>query len=148
MDEATSHYRAALALRPAYAEAHNNLGVAYLREGRVDEAIVEYRSALESDPHSAAALDNLARALATHPDAQARRPAEAVALAERAAQLTDGGSPESLRTLALAYAASGRFDDAVGASERALVLARAGRDEALVGQLEADLARQRAHQGP
>ena len=81
-----------------HAEAHNNLGVAHLREGRVDEAIVEYRSALENDPQPAAALDNLARALATHPDAQARRPAEAVALAERAAQLTDGRSPESLRT--------------------------------------------------
>ena len=145
--EATRHYLTALALRPTYAEAHNNLGVAYQRDGRMDEAIVEYRSALENDPQSVAALDNLARALATHPEAPSRRPAEALTLAERAVELGDGRNAEALRTLALAYAASGRFDDAVGASERALTVARAAGDAALVEQLESDLVQQRARRG-
>jgi len=47
-----------------------------------------------------------------------RNPAEAVAHAERAA-VRDGSDPRVLDTLAAAYAAAGRFDDAVRTAEDA-----------------------------
>ena len=47
-----------------------------------------------------------------------RNPAEAVAHAERAA-VRDGSDPRVLDTLAAAYAAAGRFEDAVRTAEDA-----------------------------
>jgi protein O-GlcNAc transferase len=56
MEEAVVQYRAALALDPAGAEAHNNLGAALATAGRFDEAAEEISEALRisstfSDPH-------------------------------------------------------------------------------------------------
>jgi Tfp pilus assembly protein PilF len=44
-------------------EAHLNLGNAYLRMGKAEDAIAEYREALRTDPGYAAAHRNLAVAL-------------------------------------------------------------------------------------
>ena len=46
-DEAIDHYRKALEVKPDYAEAHYNLGIALAGRGQVDEAIGQYRKALE-----------------------------------------------------------------------------------------------------
>ena len=50
MDEAIGEYREALRLKPDYAEAHNNLGVALEDRGSLDGAIAEYREALRLKP--------------------------------------------------------------------------------------------------
>ena len=50
VDEAIAHYRKALEIKPDYAEAHNNLGLALAGRGQVDEAIAHYRKALEIKP--------------------------------------------------------------------------------------------------
>ena len=57
--EAESCYRKALALRPAFAEGHYNLGNLLHFLGRADEAIASYRNAIEIDPHFVAAHSNL-----------------------------------------------------------------------------------------
>ena len=69
------------------------------------------------------AVNNLAWVLATHENPQARNPAEAVELAERACKITHYERPETLDTLAAAYAAAGRFDEAVKIAEKAVELA-------------------------
>ena len=46
MDEAVAQYQQALALKPDFAEAHNNLGTALQDQGKVDEAVAQYRRAL------------------------------------------------------------------------------------------------------
>jgi len=49
----------ALELRPGYARAYNNIGVAYLSLGHLDEAIESVKKALQSDPDNRMARSNL-----------------------------------------------------------------------------------------
>jgi len=49
----------ALELKPDFAEAHNNLGIAFQDQGKLDEAGVCYRRALELKPNNAEAYNNL-----------------------------------------------------------------------------------------
>jgi Flp pilus assembly protein TadD len=93
--------------------------------GKADAAIQYYRIALDMKPDWHQAYNNLALILATHPDAQVRNGAEAVALAERACALTQSQVPVYLSTLAAAYAEAGRFNDAVRTAEQASALAEA-----------------------
>ena len=51
---------ASLKQKPDYAEAHNNLGLAYVAQGRLNDAVREYQLALESDPENAETYNNLA----------------------------------------------------------------------------------------
>ena len=53
----------------------------------------------------------------------------------KANQLTGGHDPIYLRTLAVAYAEAGRFDDAIETAERALPLAEAAGNSALAFDL-------------
>ena len=64
VDEAIAHYRKALEIKPDYAEAHYNLGIALAGRGQVDEAIAHYRKALEIKPDYAEAHINLGIVLA------------------------------------------------------------------------------------
>ncbi len=61
--EACVHFRKALEIKPGYAKAHNNLGIALASRGEIDEAIVHFRMALEIQPDYALARSNLYRAL-------------------------------------------------------------------------------------
>jgi spermidine synthase len=79
--------------------------------------------------------------LATCPDASLRNGAEAVALADRARQLTDGKDPAVLDTLSAAYAEKGSFAQAIDTEEQAVDLATQEGDTALAGRLKIHLAR-------
>jgi tetratricopeptide (TPR) repeat protein len=48
-------------IAPGFAKAHNNLGVAYGRAGRIKDAARAYRNAIEADPHLPAPHANLAQ---------------------------------------------------------------------------------------
>ena len=74
-----------------------------------------------------------------NPDANVRQPDEAIRLAERAAELTRYQHPNILDTLATAYAAAGRFDQAIELAQRALQLADTTRTEAWARQVHARL---------
>jgi tetratricopeptide (TPR) repeat protein len=50
-------------LKPNYADAHSNLGVALASQGKLDEAIAQYTEALRLDPDHARAHGNLGLAL-------------------------------------------------------------------------------------
>ena len=72
IDEAISHYEAALKIRSGAEEArynltsslvHNNLGAALVRKGRTDDAIAHYRKAIELRPDYADAHFNLGAVL-------------------------------------------------------------------------------------
>ena len=63
-DEAIISYRKALAIKPDFADAHNNLGVALVSGGKpVDEAIMHFRKALELKPNYEGARQNLERVI-------------------------------------------------------------------------------------
>jgi hypothetical protein len=82
LDEAITHYSAALTIWPGYAEAHNNLGTARVDQGRTDDAIREFSEAARLKPQSALFHYNLGVALGN-----AGRNADAVREMEAALKL-------------------------------------------------------------
>ena len=118
--EAIRHFRQALLTRPDDGDALYNLARALTVEGEFEEAITRYRRALQVQPDARDALADFAWLLATHPDAKLRDPSEAVRLAERASRLTRRQDAAVLDVLATAYAAAGRFDQAVATARAAL----------------------------
>ncbi len=113
--EAIEAYRATLALDPPAATAiaaHNNLARLLAGGGDLDSAIGHWRAVLEIDSERVSALNNLAYALATHPDPGRRDPDRAITLAERACELTGRKDPRPLLALAAAYRAAGRLLEA------------------------------------
>jgi len=62
-EEAISHYKMAIKIKPDYAAVHNNLGSALVAEGKNEEAISHYKIAIELKPDSAAVHNNLGSAL-------------------------------------------------------------------------------------
>jgi tetratricopeptide (TPR) repeat protein len=138
-DEAIAHFRKALEIRPDFPNADNNLGVALAKKGLVDEAIAHWRMTIKVDPQYVNAWNNLAWVLATNPTASVRNGAEAVGLALRANQLSGGGNPAILRTLAAAYAESGRFTEAAETGRRALQLAATQTNTVLINALRVQI---------
>jgi hypothetical protein len=61
--------------------------------------------------------------LATASDSSIRDGARAVGFAQEAVQLSGGREPRFLRTLAAAYAESGRFSEAIAVAQQAAVIA-------------------------
>ena len=78
-----------------------------------------------SVPDNPAGLTGLARVLAGRPNAAAGDAEQAILLAERAVQLTGESDPAALDALARAYAASGRFEEAIATAANALESAAA-----------------------
>jgi len=139
LDDAIAEWQKTLALQPNDAEAHTTLGDALRRKGETNEAIAHYAKALEIAPQSILTLNHLAWVLATCSDASLRNGAKAVTLAEKADQLAGGRNPIFIRTLAAAYAETGRFTDAIETAQRALQLAAAQDNFTLANKLEKDL---------
>ncbi len=121
--EAIENLKRCADIRPDRADTHFHLGLAYRQGGRASEAIRHFREAVTLEPTSVAALSQAAWLLATTEDATARRPAEAVELAQRAVQLTGRRDPNTLDTLAAAFASAGDFDAAVETATLAAQLA-------------------------
>ena len=82
VDEAIAHFQKALEIKPDYADACYNLGMALGQKGRLDEAIAQYQKALNINPDLADAHNNLGNALM-----QRGRADEAVAHYQQALQI-------------------------------------------------------------
>jgi Tfp pilus assembly protein PilF len=129
-EQAVKNYKQALSIDPNYLDAHVNLASALTRVGDLAQAIKHYNEALRLSPDYIDVINNLAWILATAEDAKIRNPAEAVNLAEHACELTKYEQPSLLDTLAAAYAAGGRFSQAIETAEKAIDLAKkVSRDE-------------------
>jgi tetratricopeptide (TPR) repeat protein len=137
--EAIAEYREALRANSNYADAHNNLGIALARQGQTAEAIAHIQKALELEPSNLSHANNLAWMLATAPQPSLRNGPKALEFALKVNQATGGGNSNVLRTLAAAYAASGRFSDAARTTRQALQLAGAQSDTALAGEMRREL---------
>jgi tetratricopeptide (TPR) repeat protein len=127
--------REALRLRPGYAEAFFNLGHLAIRTGDVPAAARHFRKAAELKPDWVLALTTAAWVLSTSASPDVRAPAEAMALAERAAGLTGRQDARSLDVLAVALASAGRFEDAVRTAREALGKAAPPLSEAIGARL-------------
>jgi tetratricopeptide (TPR) repeat protein len=103
----------------------NNLARALVGTGDAAEAASLYALAIAAGPTLSAPRLGLAWIRATAADAGLRDGAEAVRLAGEAVRLGGDDHPDALDTLAAAYAAAGRFEDAVATARRAAARARA-----------------------
>ena len=142
--EAIDHYRQALRLKPDEAKTHDNLGLLLAEQGQTAAAIAHLREALRLKPDFPGALNNLAWILAANPDATPRDGTDAVQSAERACRLTGHRDPGLLDTLAVAYAAAGRFPEALTTAGEAIALARERGQTALADEIQSRLALFRA----
>ena len=123
LEQAITHFSEVVRLRPSDYNAHYNLATALAGYGKTEEAIKEFREALKLKPEDLGTLDYLAQILAVHDNPSIRNPSEAIRLAEKACDLTAYTNPNLLDTLAQAYAAAGRFAEAVDTAEKAIELA-------------------------
>ena len=144
IDEAITDFEKTLQIQPNDADAHTGLGNALLRKGALKEAIVHYSEAMALAPQDPHCRSNLAWVLATSSDASVRDGAKAVELARQAVSLSGGREPLFFRTLAAAYAETGRFSDAIAVVQQAVAIARMQGQTGLANLLEEDVLLYRA----
>jgi tetratricopeptide (TPR) repeat protein len=136
----------ALRLNPDYLTARVSLAHTLLELGRVRSAIEQYYEILKLKPDDPETLNRLGWLLATTEDASIQNSSEAVKFAQRACELTGFEQAELLDTLAAAYAAAGRFDDAIATAQQAIDAAKTGGLEDLVSDFQNRLELYRAGQ--
>ncbi len=137
---------------PAFRHSLTTVYCAYaeeLTDRREFGQIAEYyRKALAVDPDCQRALLQLAELLAFHDDPQLRDPEEAVRLAERACQLSEGVDPANLMLLAQIYAEMNRFQEAADTAARALRMAQDVNDSQSVSQLQRQIIQYESRMPP
>ncbi len=137
--EAIVEYEKTLSINPDDADAHTSLGNALVQNKSLHQAVAHYQAALEIAPRSTLPLNNLAWIFSTGPDASLRNGARALELARTVDQSAEEKNAVFIRTLAAAYAESGRFEDAIETARRAWEFARAHDDVDLAREIESDV---------
>jgi tetratricopeptide (TPR) repeat protein len=146
-NSAEAHYGLALApvIQKKYDDAVNsddkwniysNLGTAYLLQGKTELAIQSWKKAVKIKPDDVRNLNNLAWLLATRVNVSTEDINKAIEFAQHACELTQYKEPQFLDTLAAAYAAAGKFPDAIAAAEKAFNTARAEGKEDLARTIQ------------
>jgi tetratricopeptide (TPR) repeat protein len=105
-------------------ETYANLGSAYIQVGKYELATENLTKAIELKPDNIDVLNKLAWLSAAVDNTSIHNAPKAVEFAQRGCELTGYNDPMLLDTLAIAYAAAGRFDEAKATAEKALSLAK------------------------
>ena len=147
------HFRQTLYMDPASARSQQalaycltQLGKESASKGRMEQALRQLGEAIAWWDKDVEALGTMALILAASPDARFRRWPRAVALAERAVQLTNAQHPVYLDTLAMARARAGDWPGAVRDANAALALAEANDMTALAEMIRQRIQLYQAHQ--
>jgi tetratricopeptide (TPR) repeat protein len=112
-NEAAGLFTESMGNHPNDPSAHHEFAVALAHLKRTREAMGQYADALLIQPDSPDALDGLAWILSTDANPDFRNGTEAVKMSGRACELTGRQDPVKLKTLAAAYAETGRFEEAI-----------------------------------
>jgi Flp pilus assembly protein TadD len=139
LDGAIAQYRQALQSDSNSTLARINLANALLQKGTLAEAVTQIQKLSQINPDTLEVQNDLAWTLATAPQASLRNGNQAVELAQQVNQLTGGTNLIFLRTLAAAFAETGRFADARQSAQKAIDLARAAGQTNLVNQISGEL---------
>ena len=140
LTDAMMESRKLLEIQPENLEVRNILGTVLIQQGRIREALEQWQETLRRDANNGNAKSNLAWVFATCPEDSLRDGNRAVQLAEQALQLSGGKNALVLRTLAAAYAESGRFTDAVETARRGASLANQQGNSGLAAELGSSIA--------
>ena len=138
--DALIHYRKLLELEPNNIEVHNIVGTVLIQQRQVKEGVEEWQKVLAIQPDNGNAMSNLAWIFATSPDQSLRDGPKAVELAEQALRFSAGRIPILFRTLAAAYAESGRFAEAIQTAQRGIELANSQGNLGLATELQGNIA--------
>jgi protein O-mannosyl-transferase len=135
--EASTELRSALAGGVKDPEVANALAFALVQTGEAAEAVAVLKRAVAERPDDVNLKHNLARLLATAPDARVRDGALALSLASEVCAQGGNDDPRALDTLAAAYAAVGRLDLARDTAVRAVTRARELADPQMAEEIAA-----------
>jgi tetratricopeptide (TPR) repeat protein len=144
--EARPYLEVALRGQPGSAQLQAAMASVASAEGNLAEAVAYNREAIRLKPKLRPARNNLAWLLATSPDESLRDPAEALQIAEGLRDEVEEPGADLLDTLAAAYAAAGRFEEAVRSAEQAVVLAEAEGDLAMAATFRKRLSNYRSRE--
>jgi Flp pilus assembly protein TadD len=120
--DAENSLQAALHCQADHWDALAALASLHSQRGRKAEALANFERMLALRPRDAVVANNVAWILATNVDEKLRDPQRALELAETVCRETNRRVPTALDTLAAAYAANGRFEDAASTANEALKL--------------------------
>jgi tetratricopeptide (TPR) repeat protein len=127
-------FRRAIHANPAYAEAHNNLGVLLQRQGKNSEALEEFKKALESRPDYRQARFNLGRILVNQGNYQG-----GIEEFEKTLSPADEKTPSYLYALGATYGRAGDQQKALRYLQQAREEALARGQTSLVSDIDQDL---------
>jgi tetratricopeptide (TPR) repeat protein len=139
LDDAMVNLNESLRINPRSAMTHRYLGQVLEKKGQIGQAVSHFEEALRLKPDWDELMNELAWILASSNNTAVRNPEKAVKFARRVCELTDYKRPESLDTLAVAYAAAGNFSKAMETTEKALELCQSSKQETLKKELESRL---------
>lgn len=122
-DKALADLEAGLAANPSNVKLLLTQGQIYCAQGKYFDAYSSFETAHVFERRNPHVLNELAWFLGTCPDVNLRNGKRAVTLAEQAILYSKVPDPGAYDTLAAAYAASGRYAEAVLAEETALYMA-------------------------
>jgi len=112
LQQARDYFEKAIREYPEYAAAYNNLGIAWLRDGRAEEGGAALRKAVSLNPHLTSAYRNLA-VLAFK---QGKLPETEELLNQSLAD--DPNDPEGLALLSKVQFARGEMDQAIASAQK------------------------------
>jgi rhomboid protease GluP len=121
-DKARKLLEAIVGQNPRTAETQLMLADLCAEQKLYPEAIQHYQEAIRLKPDLAEARNNLAWLLATSDDTRYRNPAEALAQAKQAVELSHWKEPTFIDTLAEALYVNGQYQQAVDTQKKALAL--------------------------
>ena len=134
--DAPGKYKTAdLLEHPSYVEAAISLGEKLLEMSEIRRACRDFEGILEIDGDSVEVLNALAWIKGAGATEDIRDASEAVILAKKACELTEYKHAEVLDTLAVAYAASGDYSQAIEYGQKGVVEAKAAGNDALAGRI-------------
>lgn len=139
--EAREGFATVVELEPANVEARQGEAICDMQLGRWQEARQRLEEGLQVLPGNRVLTHALARLLATAGDPKVRDGARALALAK--SLLATNSELQHIETLAMAFAETGDFAQAIHWQEAALDAVRSSRRQDLLAPLEANLARYR-----
>ena len=135
-DEAFLYLNKALQTDSDPTEAYINFGKVYYQLGRYELVIENWTKATRLHPDRTDILNNLASVLVEREEITSEDAIKAIEYAQRACELTGYKEAGFIDTLAFAYAAAGRFEDAVTTANKALDIAKAASQKELAIEIE------------
>jgi protein O-mannosyl-transferase len=117
-------------------EVYVNLAIAYRQLGDNEQSMKYCFKAMKLQSDKSETLNNLAWLLATNSSTSADNIKKAVVFAESSCEITHYKKASPLDTLAVTYAAVGRFDEAKMTAEKALNIAKVLGNNDLAGEIE------------